>query len=434
MTFKKEKPEFRLMDRETTGGLLLIIATIVSLILANSGWSDEFHKLLISEWAIGGDDRLNLTLRLEEWINDGLMVIFFVVAGLEIKREFMVGELSSPQKAAMPLLAALGGMVVPAGIFLLFNAGEVGAKGWAIPMATDIAYALGIMGLLERRIPVQLKIFLVALAIADDIGAILVIAAFYSADIAWAQLGLAGGILALLFFFNLWRIKRLWLYVLPGIVFWICFIHSGIHPTIAGVLFAMTIPVTPKLSTHDFRKKVRKHVRDVENTSFRPLNPIVDTGQRRVLESVNEDVRNSQPPLIRLENKLTGLNAYFVVPVFAMANAGVKLDVGLVELFTNSLGSGIIFGLVLGKVGGIALFSFIGEKAGIASLPEGLNWTHIIGAGFVAGIGFTMSLFITNLAFSVPELVKIAKIAILTASLVAGVIGVVILFYSGKKR
>lgn len=432
MEIEKKEQAFKLLDRETIGGLSLILATIIALVIANSKWSDAFHELLISDFIVGLPDHLNLTLTTEEWINDGLMVIFFVVAGLEIKREIMVGELSSVKKAAMPLLAALGGMVVPACIFILFNAGEESARGWAIPMATDIAYALGIMGLLERRIPTQLKVFLIALAIADDIAAILIIAAFYSSEIAWGQLALASGIFALLFILNILHVKGLIYYVLPGILFWLCFIHSGIHPTIAGVLFAMTIPANPKFSTRTFRERVKAHSTAVETTSFEPLHPIVDTGQRKVLELVNQDIKNSQPPLIRMENSLLAFNAYFIVPVFALANAGVRLDVGIVELITNSLGSGIILGLALGKVLGISLFSFIGNKVGIASLPANLTWTHIIGSGFIAGIGFTMSLFITNLAFSDPNMIKIAKISILTASLLSGVVGIIVLLSSRK--
>ncbi|MEQ9306060.1 MAG: Na+/H+ antiporter NhaA, partial [Marinoscillum sp.] len=271
----KIKRQFTLLDRETIGGLLLIIATIISIIIANSPFAHSYHDLMEKHFVMGIMDAYNLDLSIHHWVNDGLMVIFFLVAGLEMKREILVGELSSKQKAAMPLISAIGGMLVPAAIFIIFNAGEESSKGWAIPMATDIAYALGIMGLLEKRIPVQLKIFLVALAIADDVGAILVIAFFYSSEIAWGYLAVAAGLYGVMTVMNLRGVKALSWYLLFGLGFWLCFLYSGIHATIAGVLFAVVIPVMPRFSTNLFWKKVETFKSRFNEERNKELNPLV---------------------------------------------------------------------------------------------------------------------------------------------------------------
>lgn len=431
----KIKRQFTLLDRETIGGLLLIIATIISLIIANSPLAHSYHDLMEKHFVMGIMDAYNLDLSIHHWVNDGLMVIFFLVAGLEMKREILVGELSSKQKAAMPLISAIGGMLVPAAIFIIFNAGEESSKGWAIPMATDIAYALGIMGLLEKRIPVQLKIFLVALAIADDVGAILVIAFFYSSEIAWGYLAVAAGLYAVMTIMNLKGVKALSWYLLFGLGFWLCFLYSGIHATIAGVLFAVVIPVMPRFSTNLFWKKVEAFKSRFNEERNKELNPLVDTGQRDLVADVRKDFKHSQSPLVRLEHRLAGFNSYFVIPVFALVNAGVKLDMALSELFTKPLGLGIIAGLIVGKALGIFSFAYLGYKLKIATLSKALTWNHILGAGFIAGIGFTMSLFITNLAFAGDqEMIKTAKISILLASLVAGIVGSILLLLTKKTK
>lgn len=422
------------LDRETTGGLLLIFATIIAIVIANTEWAEVSKAFLEDTFVIGIQDHLELELSLETWVNDGLMVIFFLVAGLEIKREVLVGELSSFKKAAMPIIAALGGMLFPALIFALFNMSTDTAHGWGIPMATDIAYCLGIMGLLGKRVPSQLKIFLVSLAIADDLGAILVIAIFYSSEIAWMRLIVAACLLVVLIVLNVRGVKHFWLYVGIGICFWLCFIHSGIHPTIAGVLFAFTIPVKPKMQGVQLRDNVKRHIEELESTDIEHFDPVADHRQHHSLSELRRDAKQSQPILLRLENSLTGFNSFFIIPVFALANAGVKLDVGILEVITHHLGLGIVLGLVCGKVLGISIFSFLSAKLGIAELAEGLKWKHIIGAGFLAGIGFTMSLFITNLAMENQEMVQVAKISIMLASLTAIVIGSFFLLAIGNSK
>ncbi|AGA80641.1 MULTISPECIES: Na+/H+ antiporter NhaA [Echinicola] len=424
----------RFLNRETSGGLLLIAATILALILGNSQWADAYHHYLKDEFLFELSEHFTFGLTIEEWINDGLMAIFFLVAGLELKREIMVGELSSFKKASMPLLAALGGMAMPAIIFTMLNSGTVNINGWGIPMATDIAYSLGIIGLLGRRVPAQLKIFLVALAIADDLGAILVIALFYSNQLSWLYLGTGAGIFILLMLFNRLGIKNLFWYLLGGVGLWYCFLNSGVHPTIAGVLFAITIPVKPKLDSKLLKDRTARNVERLEETDIETRDPLQDVRQGKILKDIKKDTENAKPPLLKLENALIDFNAFFIIPIFAIANAGVKLDVSFLEVVSGSLGLGILLGLAVGKVLGISLFAFIGEKLGIAELHISLRWGHIIGMGMIAGIGFTMSLFITNLAFSDPELVKVSKISILIASLIGALGGIITLLFTKPKN
>jgi len=423
----------KFLDRETAGGLLLIVATIIALIIGNSSWSQAYHHFLKDEFFFELADHFSFGLTIEEWINDGLMAIFFLVAGMELKREIMVGELATLKKATMPLMAALGGMIVPALIFIAFNAGTDSAQGWGISMATDIAYSLGIIGLLGKRVPAQLKIFLVALAIADDLGAILIIALFYSNEINLTFLGSGLGVFGLLMIMNRLGVKKLFWYLITGLALWYCFLNSGIHPTIAGVLFAIAIPVKPRLDSNLLKKRTAKNVKALEETEIETQDPMEDRRQRKILRAIKRDAQNARPPLLKLENGLINFNAFFIIPVFALANAAVTLDLSLAEVLSSSLGLGIILGLALGKVLGISIFAFVGEKMGISELHPSLSWRHIIGMGLIAGIGFTMSLFITNLAFSDPEMVKISKISILIASFVAAIAGIITLLLTKPK-
>ncbi len=422
------------LNKETAGGLILILSTIVALLIANSDWADTYHFYLKDEFFFELTGYFTFGLSLKEWINDGLMVIFFLVAGLELKREIMVGELSSFKKASMPLIAALGGMIVPALIFFSLNIGTQSINGWGIPIATDIAYSLGIIALLGKRIPSQLKIFLVALAIADDLGAILVIALFYSEELTWLYLGISGLILLLLFAMNRFGVKNLIWYILGGLVLWYFFLNSGIHPTIAGVLFAITIPVKPKLDSKILKEQTESNIRELEKTDLDNLDPMQDKRQHEILKVMYKDNQDSTPPLLKLENSLINFNAFFIIPVFAFANAGVKLDVGLLQVITGSLSLGILLGLALGKMLGISLFVLLANKLGISELPAAITWKHIVGLGMIAGIGFTMSLFVTNLAFSDPSLIKISKISILIASLVSAIAGAIILLSIKNKK
>jgi len=369
------------------GGVILIICVIISLIVANSGWSVGFNSLLSSK--IGYESaNIDLNYPVSLWINDGLMAIFFLLVGLEIKREIVEGELSSPKKAAMPIFAALGGMVVPAGIYFLFNASTATSSGWGIPMATDIAFALGVLSLLGKRVPTSLKIFLAALAIVDDLGAILVIAIFYTKELHWDQLLYSGGILAVLVILNRLKVKKLVFYIIPGIFLWYFIHHSGIHATIAGVLMALTIPTNPV--------KEKSPLETLEHAIVKPVN-------------------------------------FLIMPIFALANTNIRFEPAMIAGLYSPLGLGIILGLVLGKPLGITLFSWLSVKVGLSSLPAKATWMHIIGIGIISGIGFTMSIFIGLLSFSDPLFQVEAKFSILVASLIAGIAGFIILNFLGKK-
>ncbi len=363
------------------GGVILIFCVIISLLIANSSAGESFQNLLDTEIGFSNNS-LSLQYSLSLWINDGLMAIFFLLVGLEIKREIVEGELSSPQKAAMPIFAALGGMLFPAGIYALLNLNGSTSAGWGIPMATDIAFALAVISLLGTRVPASLKIFLAALAIADDLGAILVIAVFYTNELHWTQLAYSAGILALLIIMNRTGVKKLVFYIIPGLFLWYFVHHSGIHATIAGVLLALTIPTNKT---------------------------------------------NEESPLEKLEHLISRPVNFLIMPVFALANTNIRFENAMIEGLTSPLGLGIIFGLMLGKPLGVALFSWISVRLNMASLPSGANWKHIIGLGMLAGIGFTMSIFIALLSFSDALYQVEAKFAVLIASVCSGILGFVFL-------
>lgn len=434
MSILKLKPNpFITFNRETIGGLLLLLATVLALWAANSPWADEYHHFLTDLLEIKWKRHFTLSLTIEQWINDGLMVIFFLVAGLELKREVLVGELSEPRRAALPILAAFGGFVVPALIFISLNAGTPTAHGWGIPMATDIAYCLGILGLLGNRVPKALKLFMVALAVADDLGAILIIALFYSHEIQWMFLGMGMSLFLVMWIMNRSGIKNLIPYLLGGVFLWYCFLLSGIHPTIAGVLFALCIPINPILDGKRFSFRLQKHMKKLKPAEELAENPLESEIQSKTLHKIKKDTERSRPPVLKLENALVRFNSFVILPVFAFANAGVALDVSLGEVVSQKLGLGIILGLVVGKMIGISLFSWLSNQLGWTYLPPHMTWKHLVGASALAGIGFTMSLFITNLAFQNPELIKVAKISILFSSLIAAIAGVVFLSLQGKK-
>ena len=359
------------------GGIMLFLCVILSMIIANSPLAGALQNLL--DLPLGfetGSVHLKYSVLL--WINDGLMAIFFLLVGLEIKREIVEGELSSPRKASLPILCAIGGAAVPAIIYLSFNAGQETAGGWGIPMATDIAFALAVINLLGNRIPSSLKIFLAALAIVDDLIAILVIAFFYSSGIEVSYLLYALAGMVILILMNRFNVLNPYLYLIPGAFIWYFVHHSGIHATIAGVLVAMTIPTN-------------------------------DTA----IES----------PLERLEHALTKPVNFLIIPIFAFANTNITLESEMLGGLTSSLGLGITLGLLVGKPIGILLTSFICTKLKLSTLPEGSNWKHIIGVGLLAGIGFTMSIFIAILSFKDPLHISEAKLSILITSLLAGIVG-----------
>jgi len=365
---------------EKTGGLILVFVTILSLLIANSALQTEYLKIWSLE--LGGHSVVH-------WINDGLMTIFFLLIGLELEREIYQGELSDIKNASLPIIGALGGMLVPAGIFLLFNFGTVSQAGAGIPMATDIAFAIGILSLLGNRVPTSLKIFLTALAVIDDLGAIIVIAIFYTTSIAFINLFIALGIMGLLFVLNRLKVHNLIPYLIGGIAMWYFMLHSGVHATITGVLLAFVIPFG-------------------------------DGGEKS--------------PSFILQHFLHKPVAFFILPLFAIANTGIVLGSNWYSGLSDSNSLGIIAGLVIGKPLGIWLFSFIGTGLGLCALPTDLKWKNIVGAGILGGIGFTMSIFITLLAFGDSAMVNNSKIAILIASTLAGLIGFVYLKLTLKEQ
>ena len=369
------------------GGILLFLCVILSLAVANSPLSQPLQDLL--DTVIGFENEtVHLNYSVSMWINDGLMAIFFLLVGLEIKREIVEGELSSPKKAIMPILCAIGGALVPAAIFFALNSGAETADGWAIPMATDIAFALAVISLLDKRVPVSLKIFLAALAIVDDLIAILVIAFFYSSGIELAYIGFAAAFMAVLILMNRFNVKNPYLYLIPGIFVWYFIHHSGIHATIAGVMVAMTLP------TND--------------TSV-------------------------ESPLERLEHALVKPVNFLIIPIFAFANTNITLQLEMLHGLTSPLGLGIFFGLLVGKPVGIFITSWICNRLGMGTLPEGSSWTHIIGVGLLAGIGFTMSIFISILSFNNPLFVSEAKLSVLLTSVIAGTAGFILLKTNSRK-
>jgi NhaA family Na+:H+ antiporter len=419
---------------QASGGLLLVFATIVALFLANSNFASAYFDLWKTDFSVTFGE-VGLSKYLLKWVNDGLMVIFFFVVGLEIKREITVGELNSPRKAALPLMAAIGGMLVPAALYVIFNLGTEGMSGWAIPMATDIAFMLGIMALLGRRIPLSLRVFFTALAIVDDLGAVLVIAMFYTSDILWAAMGIGGIILLVLMALNWLGIRNPLPYAVLGIGLWLAFLQSGVHPTIAGVLLAFTIPSRTRVQAQAFMAQCIAVLGGVEGEDL-PEDTAVQMSDRRqaaahALEAIAERM---QSPAQRLEHSLTPWATYLVLPIFALANAGVTISSDLGAILSNRVALGIIFGLVLGKSLGITLFTWLAIRLGIAEMPTRVGWPQLFSATWLAGIGFTMALFIANSAFSDPTLLDTAKLAILAASLISASIGFTMLILTSRQR
>ena len=378
----------KFLDNSQSSGILLIFCVVISLMIANSSFGEAFQNLLDTKI---GTEIFHLNYPISIWINDGLMAIFFLLVGLEIKREIVEGELSSFSNASLPIVAAVGGMLVPALIFFLFNQGTDFAKGWAIPMATDIAFSLAIISMLGKRVPISLKIFLAALAIVDDLGAIVVIAIFYTDQIHWDYLGLSALMVAILIILNRLNFTKHIFYLIPGVFLWYFMHHSGIHATIAGVLLAFAIPT------------------NVSTTEISPLE--------------------------KLEQKLHLPVNFIIMPIFALANTNITFKNGMVDGLFSNFGYGIILGLFLGKVIGINLFSYIFIKLKISTLPDKSSWSQMIGVGLLAGIGFTMSIFIALLSFKgFPEIQDEAKFAVLVASLLSGLVGFAVLNFSFKRR
>ncbi|HEY8602670.1 MAG TPA: Na+/H+ antiporter NhaA [Thermomicrobiales bacterium] len=417
------------LRNEAAGGIILIACALVALVWANSPWAGTYTSLWATKITIGP-----LTESLLHWINDGLMAVFFFVVGLEIKREVLVGELASPRQAALPIAAALGGMAFPALIYAAINRGGPGIGGWGIPMATDIAFSLGVLALLGSRAPTGLKIFLAALAIADDLGAVLVIALFYTGAIAWGALGAAALCLALLVAANLLRVRHPLAYAALGLGLWAALLQSGIHATIAGVLLALTIPARTRCHTGEFLLRGRALLDDFDRAGEEAANILTNGGQQAALAELEALIEGVQTPLQRLEHALQPWVAFGIVPLFALANAGVALGGGLGGALAAPVTLGVALGLVVGKPVGVTLGAWLAVRGGLANLPAGVGWRHVHGAGWLAGIGFTMSLFIGSLAFGEGALLDAAKVGILAASLIAGLVGWSLLRFQGASR
>ncbi|MEA3553221.1 MAG: Na+/H+ antiporter NhaA [Campylobacterota bacterium] len=418
----------RFIKDESFSGVLLFVATIAAVMVANSALSDSYFELW--NMALGvtiGDFVISMSLM--HWINDGLMALFFLMVGLEIKRELLIGELSSVQKASFPIVAAIGGMLIPALVYVAFNMDD--PKGFGIPMATDIAFALGILILLGKKVNPALKLFLVALAVVDDLGAVIVVATVYTSEIHAEYFLHAGLVYALIWLLNAKKVTMLLPYLLLGIALWI-FIHSiGVHATIAGVLLAFAIPISSKVDEEDFisttYRSIDKFEQNVDDI------PILNHHQIDALEDIAYNYDKVQNPLVKLEHQLHGFSAFFIMPLFAFSNAGVILDFSAVSA-NLMIVIGVVLGLIVGKPVGIVGLTYLAQKLKIVKKPDDLGWDEIVAVGFLGGIGFTMSIFITQLAFLDQSMIDAVKLGIFFASFIAGILGVILILKAYNRK
>jgi NhaA family Na+:H+ antiporter len=418
-------PISKFIHQEYTSGIVLFLSVVIALIWVNSPWAESYHHVWETSLSVGFAGS-TFDHQLHIWINDGLMAIFFFVIGLELKREFMAGELSSAKKAALPMVAALGGMIVPAAIYYLFNSGLDSASGWGIPMATDIAFALGLLSLSGKNIPASVKVFLSALAVADDLGAVLVIAFFYTAHIEYSYLLFGAGFLVLLVGGNILGIRHTLFYLSLGIAVWACFLFSGVHATIAGVLVAFTIPARTKIDEVEYLQEIHLNAKAFEIAI--PLHgPLMTSDQHHIIEEIKSLSLDAQTPLQKIEYSLHPWVAFLIMPLFAIANSGMHIGSDFFSALINPVSAGVMVGLVVGKLVGVFGFTWVMVRFGIADLPRLVSWKHIFGVALLAGVGFTMSLFVTNLAFADAHHIDAAKYGILLASLVSGTAGIIYL-------
>lgn len=423
------------IHRQTTSGILLMLCAVFAIYIANSQWSEAYHHILATSFTVGIPG-FQLSKSLHHWINEGFMAIFFFVIGLELKREILVGELANIKLAMLPIIAAAGGMLVPVLIYISFNQEGHALNGWGVPMATDIAFALGALALLGKRVPKNLLTFLIALAIVDDLGAVLVIALFYTETLNIFALTIATITMILLVSFNLGGIRRSMPYILLGAVLWIAMLQSGVHATLAGIFLAFTIPMRPKYDPSRFLSQINEMVKQIKRSYKRDENIVTNDELRSRVRALGEGVLLVQAPAQIMERKMHMPTAYFIIPVFSLANAGIPIDWGtLGSVITHPVSIGITTGLVVGKLIGIAGFSWLAVKLGVTSLPNGLNFKHIVGAALMGGIGFTMSIFIAELGFAhSAEDLLMAKTGILLASVLAGVSGFIWLFLTAEEK
>ena len=430
-------PFERFLRQTTAGGIVLMGMTLLTLIVASSPLGDTYRHLWETPFRIGIGLQ-NMEMSLHVWVNEGLMALFFLLVGLELKRQIMVGELASLRIAALPVAGAIGGMLVPAVIYFLFNPSGPTASGWGIPMATDIAFAIGILVLLAWRIPKNLIIFLTALAIADDLGAVLIIAIFYTQSIDMAFLGGAAGLLGILLLCNQGGIRHPLPYAILGILLWLAFLKSGIHATLSGVLLAFTIPARPSDTPHQFDKhldEIKNALRGETITSEEVDAPLDASLTYAIAENIEKASIAVQSPQQRMEHHLSPWVTFGVIPLFAMANTGLDLfAIPFRDVIVQPVTLGIMLGLVLGKFLGISGFAWLAVRLNLARLPGGVQWRHILGAAWLGGIGFTMSLFIAQLAFtSSPALFEEARLGIILASVIAAIMGLIWLYISARK-
>ncbi|TLD86975.1 sodium/proton antiporter NhaA [Helicobacter sp. MIT 05-5294] len=414
----------KITQSESFAGVLLLCCAVLAMIVANSPLGEAYAQLWKTKFGFSVDG-VFIGMSLEHWINDVLMAFFFLVVGLEIKREVLFGELAGFKRAALPIIAALGGMIGPGIIYYALNAGTLSEHGFGIPMATDIAFALGVLATLGKRVSISVKVFLVSLAVADDLGAIIVIALFYSSGISFEWLAISAGIVAVLIVLNKMGVKSLKPYMVLGVFLWIAVHNCGVHATIAAVMLAFTIPVAPKIDTLSFMEKLKTIVSHFQEAESKKDGILLQNEQVEALHHLGKEKNAVQNPLLRLEHALAPYSNYLIMPIFAFANAGVTIGSNI-DFNIDHVFLGILLGLVVGKPIGIFAFTFIAEKLGIAARPNGVSWVEIFGAGALGGIGFTMSMFVTNLAFSGEHALvatDVAKISILIASLTAGILG-----------
>ena len=433
MKFIKE-PLNQFIRLETSSSIVLFATTIFALIIANSPWGNTFLEIWKNNISITVPG-FELSKPILKWINDGLMAIFFFLIGLEIKREILTGELSHIKKASLPVFAAIGGMITPALLFAILNNGQPGSQGWGIPMAADIAFTLGILKMLGNRVPVGIKIFLMAFAIIDDLGAVLVIAFFYSSNLVWQYIGVALAIVAFLFLLSQKGIYSKYLFFLSGVVVWVLLLKSGIHATIAGVLMALTIPLKRETDTHSFyengRENLDRFLKDCEKQNDKKGKAILTKKQLAAIDDLEDITEKTAPPLQYIEHRLHGWVSYLIMPLFALANAGVVFSFSSESNF--SLSTNIALSLIIGNAIGIFIFSWLSIKLKLAELPQNVSYQQLVGVSFLGGLGFTMSLFINNLAYTDQILIDSAKVGILIGSFIAGLTGYLILKFTLPK-
>ena len=427
-------PTQQFMKQEKSGGMVLAISVVIALILANSPIREQYFRFFEQHFGFVYNNEPFFNFSLGHWINDGLMSMFFFVVGLELKREFIGGELRDIRKVTLPVGAAIFGMIVPSLIYLAFNAGTPSAHGWGIPMATDIAFALAILYLLGDKVPLTAKVFLTTLAIVDDLGSVLIIALFYTSNISFTSIAIGVAFLLLMFIGNKMGVKNVWFYGIIGIVgVWTAFLMSGVHATISAVLAAFMIPADSKINEGVFMARAKRQLKLFEEADMNDVITL-ETEQLEILSRVKDETRNAIPPLQRLEHNLHPFVSFIVMPVFALANAGVAfIDMDLAQIFSNYVAVGVMFGLLIGKPLGIMFSVWLLLKLKLGHLSRSMTWRRLLGIGFLAGIGFTMSMFVTALAFNDSVNIVQAKVGIFAASFLSGITGYILLKSDRRK-